>query len=196
VTGESIGAIGMTEPSAGSDLQRIRTTAVRDGDHWMINGSKTFITNGINADIVIVVCRTGPEGGPRGLSLFVVQSGTEGFTRGRKLDKLGLHAQDTAELFFDGVRVPAENLLGEEGAGFLHLMERLPRERMTVAVQGSPRRGPRSTGRSSTPPGAPRSASRSPRSRTPSSSSQPRPRKWTCSRPTSTRRCWHSTTAA
>jgi alkylation response protein AidB-like acyl-CoA dehydrogenase len=135
VAGESIGAIGMTEPAAGSDLQGIRTTAVREGDSWVINGSKTFITNGINAGIVIVVCRTDPEAGSKGLSLIVVESGTEGFTRGRKLDKLGLHAQDTAELFFDNVRVPAANLLGTEGGGFRRLMEQLPRERMSVAVQ-------------------------------------------------------------
>jgi long-chain-acyl-CoA dehydrogenase len=132
VTGESIGAIGMTEPAAGSDLQGIRTTAVRDGDGWIINGSKIFITNGIHADIVIVVCRTGS----RNLSLFVVERDTPGFSHGRKLDKLGLHAQDTAELFFDDVRVPAANLLGEEGAGFAHLMRQLPRERMSVAILG------------------------------------------------------------
>jgi alkylation response protein AidB-like acyl-CoA dehydrogenase len=134
--GESIGAIGMTEPSAGSDLRHIRTTAVRDGGSWVINGSKTFITNGINADIVILACRTAPGHGSNGLSLIVVESGTKGFTRGRKLDKLGLHAQDTGELFFDDVRVPAENLLGDEGAGFVRLMDQLPRERMSVAVQG------------------------------------------------------------
>ena len=134
--GESIGGIAMTEPAAGSDLQGIRTTAVRDGDSWVINGSKTFITNGMNADIVIVICRTGPERGSKRLSLIVVESGTEGFARGRKLDKLGLHAQDTAELFFDDVRVPAGNLLGTEGAGFRHLMAELPQERISVAVQG------------------------------------------------------------
>jgi alkylation response protein AidB-like acyl-CoA dehydrogenase len=134
--GESIAGIAMTEPAAGSDLQGIRTTAVRDGGSWVINGSKTFITNGMNADLVIVVCRTGPERGSKRLSLIVVESGTEGFARGRKLDKLGLHAQDTAELFFNDVRVPAGNLLGTEGAGFRHLMAELPQERISVAVQG------------------------------------------------------------
>ena len=134
--GKSIGAIGMTEPAAGSDLQGIRTSAVRDGDSWVINGSKIFITNGINADLVIVACRTSPDGGSKGLSLIVVETGTEGFTRGRRLEKLGLHAQDTAELFFDNVRVPAGNLLGTEGGGFGHLMQQLPLERISVAVQG------------------------------------------------------------
>ncbi|HWG26716.1 acyl-CoA dehydrogenase family protein [Actinospica sp.] len=136
VSGQLIGAVAMTEPGAGSDLQGIRTTAVRDGREWVINGSKTFITNGGHADLVIVVCRTDPEAGSRGFSLFVVESGTDGFERGRRLEKLGLHAQDTAELYFDGVRVPAENLLGTEGAAFLHLMERLPRERLNIAMQG------------------------------------------------------------
>jgi long-chain-acyl-CoA dehydrogenase len=134
--GESVGAIAMTEPGAGSDLQGISTTAVRDGDTWVINGSKTFITNGVNADLIIVACRTGPGAGARGLSLIVVESGTEGLTRGRKLDKIGQHAQDTAEVFFADARVPAENLLGSEGGGFLHVAGRLPRERMAVAVQG------------------------------------------------------------
>ena len=132
--GEWIGAIAMTEPEAGSDLQGIRTTAIRDGDYWVLNGAKTFITNGINAELVIVVARTDPRAGSRGISLLVVESGMPGFTRGRKLDKIGLHAQDTAELFFDDVRVPAANLLGREGGGFVHLMERLPRERMSIAI--------------------------------------------------------------
>jgi alkylation response protein AidB-like acyl-CoA dehydrogenase len=135
VSGQLIGAVAMTEPGAGSDLQGIRTTAVRDGQQWVINGSKTFITNGGNADLAIVVCRTDPDAGSRGFSLFVVETGTEGFERGRRLEKLGLHAQDTAELFFDGVRVPAENLLGTQGAAFRHLMERLPRERLNIAMQ-------------------------------------------------------------
>jgi alkylation response protein AidB-like acyl-CoA dehydrogenase len=135
VSGESIGAIAMTEPGAGSDLQGITTTAVRDGEEWVVNGAKTFITNGIAADLVIVVARTDPAAAARGISLIVVERGTAGFTRGRKLDKLGLHAQDTAELFFDDVRVPASNLLGNLGGGFVHLMERLPRERMSIAVQ-------------------------------------------------------------
>jgi alkylation response protein AidB-like acyl-CoA dehydrogenase len=132
--GEWIGAIAMTEPGAGSDLQGIRTTATRDGDHWRLNGAKTFITNGINSDLVIVVARTDPDAGSRGISLLVVERDMPGFTRGRKLDKIGLHAQDTAELFFDEVRVPAANLLGTEGGGFVHLMERLPRERLSIAI--------------------------------------------------------------
>jgi alkylation response protein AidB-like acyl-CoA dehydrogenase len=133
-TGELIGAIAMTEPGAGSDLRGIRTTAVRDGDHWIINGQKTFITSGINADFVIVFARTDLGAGSRGFSLIVVESPTPGFTRGRKLDKVGLHAQDTSELFFDDVRVPVSNLLGAEGQGLVHLMERLPRERLSIAV--------------------------------------------------------------
>ena len=135
-SGEAIGAIAMTEPGAGSDLQGIRTTAVRDGEDWIVNGAKTFITNGINADLVIVVARTNPADGARGISLLVVERGMPGFSRGRKLDKIGLHGQDTAELFFDDVRVPANNLLGREGGGFVHLMERLPRERLSIAVMG------------------------------------------------------------
>jgi alkylation response protein AidB-like acyl-CoA dehydrogenase len=133
-TGECIGAIAMTEPGAGSDLQGIRTTAARDGAEWVINGAKTFITNGILSDLVIVVARTDQSAAARGISLIVVERGAPGFSRGRKLDKLGLVAQDTAELFFDDVRVPAENLLGTEGGGFIHLMERLPRERMSIAM--------------------------------------------------------------
>jgi alkylation response protein AidB-like acyl-CoA dehydrogenase len=124
----------MTEPGAGSDLQGIRSTAVRQGDHWLLNGAKTFITNGINSDVVIVVARTDPAAGARGISLLVVERDMRGFSRGRKLDKIGMHAQDTAELFFDDVRVPAANLLGNEGGGFVHLMERLPRERMSIAI--------------------------------------------------------------
>jgi alkylation response protein AidB-like acyl-CoA dehydrogenase len=132
--GECIGAIAMTEPGAGSDLQGIRTTAVRADDRWILNGAKTFITNGINSDLVIVVARTDPDAGARGISLLVVERDMPGFTRGRKLDKIGMHAQDTAELFFDDVEVPAANLLGRLGGGFVHLMERLPRERMSIAV--------------------------------------------------------------
>ena len=116
-SGECIGAIAMTEPGAGSDLQGIRTTAVRDGDHWVLNGAKTFITNGIQSDLVITVARTDSEAGAHGISLLVVERGMPGFSRGRKLDKIGLQAQDTAELFFDDVRVPAANLLGEVGKG-------------------------------------------------------------------------------
>src|SRR3954462_15799428 len=134
VSGEIITAIAMTEPGAGSDLQGLQTTARKDGDEWVLNGSKTFITNGINADLVIVVARTDPGAGARGFSLLVVERGMPGFERGRNLDKIGLKAQDTAELFFDDVRVPAANLLGAEGQGFLHLMENLPQERLAVAV--------------------------------------------------------------
>jgi alkylation response protein AidB-like acyl-CoA dehydrogenase len=133
VSGELITAIAMTEPGAGSDLQGARTTALRDGDCYVLNGSKTFITNGINADIVIVFARTDPSAGSRGFSLLVLEEGMEGFRRGRKLDKVGMHGQDTAELFFDDVRVPASNLLGTEGKGLRHLMERLPKERMSIA---------------------------------------------------------------
>lgn len=133
-SGESLAAIAMTEPGTGSDLQNIQTTAVRDGDDWVINGSKTFITNGINADFVVVVCRTDPDAGAMGFSLIVVEGDTPGFERGRNLDKIGLKAQDTAELFFDDVRVPADNLLGEEGHGFIYLMEKLPQERLSISV--------------------------------------------------------------
>ncbi|KAF4406334.1 MULTISPECIES: acyl-CoA dehydrogenase family protein [Streptomyces] len=133
-TGEIITAIAMTEPGAGSDLQGIRTTATDRGDHWLLNGSKTFISNGILADLVIVVARTTPEGGAKGLSLLVVERGTEGFERGRNLDKIGQKAQDTAELFFHDVRVPKENLLGRENGGFLHLMTNLAQERLSIAV--------------------------------------------------------------
>ncbi|MFH7322901.1 acyl-CoA dehydrogenase family protein [Aeromicrobium sp. JJY06] len=134
VSGEMITAIAMTEPGTGSDLQGIRTTAVREGDHYVVNGAKTFITNGINADFVIVACKTDPDAGAMGVSLIVLERGMEGFERGRNLDKLGLKAQDTAELFFDNVRVPVENLLGEEGRGFVYLMEKLPQERLTISV--------------------------------------------------------------
>lgn len=132
-SGEMITAIAMTEPGTGSDLQGIKTTAKRDGDEYVINGAKTFITNGINADWVIVVCQTDAEAGAMGFSLIVVERGAEGFERGRNLDKIGLKAQDTAELFFDNVRVPVTNLLGEEGQGFIHLMENLPQERLSIS---------------------------------------------------------------
>jgi alkylation response protein AidB-like acyl-CoA dehydrogenase len=135
VSGETITAIAMTEPGAGSDLQGIRTTAVDKGDHYVLNGSKTFISNGINADLVIVVARTDPEAGHKGISLLVVERGMEGFERGRNLDKIGLHAQDTAELSFTDVAVPKENLLGEEGEGFIYLMQNLPQERLIIAAQ-------------------------------------------------------------
>jgi alkylation response protein AidB-like acyl-CoA dehydrogenase len=133
--GELITAIAMSEPGAGSDLQAIRTYARRAGDGWVLSGSKTFITNGINADLVLVVAKTDPEaGGARGLSLLAVERGMAGFERGRNLDKIGLKAQDTAELFFDEVRVPAANLVGRENEGFVHLMENLPQERLSIAV--------------------------------------------------------------
>jgi alkylation response protein AidB-like acyl-CoA dehydrogenase len=135
-SGELIGAIAMSEPGAGSDLAGIRTTAVRDGDDWIINGSKTFISSGINSDLVIVVARTDPNAGHKGFSLLVVEEGMAGFTRGRKLDKIGQHAADTAELNFENVRVPAANLLGTEGRGFYHLMENLPSERLSIAIAG------------------------------------------------------------
>ncbi len=133
-TGEIITAIAMTEPGTGSDLQGIKTRAVRDGDHYILNGSKTFITNGILSDLVIVAAQTDPEKGAMGFSLFVVERGMEGFERGRHLDKMGLDAQDTAELSFTNVRVPAENLLGEENMGFLYLVQNLPQERISIAV--------------------------------------------------------------
>ncbi|MCZ7424568.1 acyl-CoA dehydrogenase family protein [Micromonospora sp. WMMA1949] len=133
-SGEIVTAIAMSEPGAGSDLQGITTTAVRDGDDWVLNGQKTFISNGILADLVIVVARTDPGAGRRGISLLVVERGMPGFERGRNLDKLGQKAQDTAELFFADVRVPAANLLGTEGEGFAYLMRNLPLERLSIAV--------------------------------------------------------------
>src|SRR5690606_18949545 len=133
--GERIGAIAMTEPGAGSDLQAVRTTARRDGDYYVLNGSKTYITNGYNSDLVIVVVKTDPEKGAKGTSLIVVEEGTPGFTKGRRLKKLGLKAQDTSELFFDEVRVPVSNLLGKEGEGFIYLMQELPWERMMIALR-------------------------------------------------------------
>ncbi|MGP3561044.1 acyl-CoA dehydrogenase family protein [Geobacillus sp. BK01] len=136
VSGELITAIAMTEPGAGSDLANISTTAIKDGDDYIVNGQKTFITNGIHADLIIVACKTDPQANPphRGISLLVVERDTPGFTRGRKLDKVGLHAQDTAELFFQEAKVPASNLLGEEGKGFYYLMEKLQQERLVVAI--------------------------------------------------------------
>ncbi|MGW4124966.1 acyl-CoA dehydrogenase family protein [Nocardia sp. NPDC004711] len=133
--GEIIGALAMTEPGAGSDLRGIRTSAVRDGDHWIINGQKTFISSGIMADLVVVAARTDPAAGSRGFSLFVVERDTPGFGRGRKLDKIGLPGQDTAELFFENARVPQANLLGEEGNGLQYLMSHLPRERLGVTAK-------------------------------------------------------------
>ena len=133
-SGEIITAIAMSEPGAGSDLQGIRTTAVRDGDHYVLNGQKTFISNGQLCDLVIVVARTDPEAGYRGITLLVVERGMDGFERGRNLDKVGMHAQDTSELFFSDVRVPAGNLLGDEGGGFIALMQNLPRERVAIGT--------------------------------------------------------------
>ena len=136
--GEFITAIAMTEPGTGSDLQAVRTTARRDGEHYVIDGAKTFITNGGNANLVCVVCRSGAEAGARGVSLvFVETEAVQGFRRGQPLHKVGMHAQDTCELFFDAVRVPAANLLGgAEGQGFFQLMEQLPQERLIIAVSG------------------------------------------------------------
>jgi alkylation response protein AidB-like acyl-CoA dehydrogenase len=132
-SGEMLTAIAMTEPGPGSDLQGIKTTAKREGDECVINGAQTFITNGINADFVIVVCQTDADAGAMGCSLIVVERGAEGFERGRNLEKIGLKAQDTAELFFDNVRVPVDNLIGEEGKGFIYLMENLPQERLSIS---------------------------------------------------------------
>ncbi|CAN5199700.1 acyl-CoA dehydrogenase family protein [soil metagenome] len=135
-SGELITAIAMTEPGAGSDLQGLSTSARRDGDDWIVNGSKTFISNGILADLVVTVVKTDPDvPGSRGLSLLCIERGMPGFERGRNLDKIGLKAQDTAELFFDDLRVPAGNLLGELNGGFAHLMANLPQERLSIAVQ-------------------------------------------------------------
>jgi alkylation response protein AidB-like acyl-CoA dehydrogenase len=133
-SGELITAIAMTEPGAGSDLQGIRTSAVRDGADYILNGQKTFISNGQLSDLVIVVARTDPGAGHRGFSLLMVERGMAGFERGRNLEKIGMHAQDTSELFFHDVRVPAANLLGEPGGGFVALMQNLPRERITIGT--------------------------------------------------------------
>jgi alkylation response protein AidB-like acyl-CoA dehydrogenase len=133
-TGELITAIAMTEPSGGSDLANLKTTAVRDGDDWVLNGSKTFITNGYSADLVVVAARTSPEKRARGITLFGVEAGMPGFERGRKLDKIGQPESDTAELFFADVRVPSANVIGEIDQGFIYLMERLVTERVGAAV--------------------------------------------------------------
>lgn len=132
--GEMIGAIAMTEPGTGSDLQSVRTSARKDGNELVVNGSKTFITNGQNADLVIVVAKTDPDKGAKGTSLVLVEAGTDGFRKGRNLEKIGLKAQDTSELFFDDVRVPMTNLLGEENQGFIYLMQELAWERLQVAI--------------------------------------------------------------
>jgi len=135
ISGEMITAIAMTEPGTGSDLQNIKTTAIKNGDHYVLNGSKTFITNGQMADLVIVVAKTDPSKGAAGISLFLIEDGMEGFSKGSNLDKVGMKAQDTSELFFDNVKVPAENLMGgKEGTGFMALMQELPQERLLVAL--------------------------------------------------------------
>ncbi|MFZ5698182.1 MAG: acyl-CoA dehydrogenase family protein [Pseudomonadota bacterium] len=136
ISGECIGAIAMSEPGAGSDLQGVKTTAVDKGDHYLLNGSKTFITNGQNADVIIVVAKTDPTAGAKGISLLLVERGMAGFARGRNLDKVGMKAQDTSELFFNDVKVPKANLLGKEGMGFVYLMTELPQERLGIAVNG------------------------------------------------------------
>jgi acyl-CoA dehydrogenase len=134
-TGEVITAVGFTEPDAGSDLAAIRTTAVRDGDHYVLNGQKTFITNGSVADLVVVACKTDPAAGRKGVSLILVNAGAPGFSRGRKLEKMGYHAQDTAELAFTDCRVPTWHLLGEAGRGFQYMMAKLQQERLEVSIK-------------------------------------------------------------
>ena len=134
ISGETVTAIAMTEPGAGSDLQGIKTTAKRDGNHYVIKGSKTYITNGQHADLIIVVAKTDPERGAKGTSLILVEAAREGFARGRNLDKIGQNAADTSELFFEDVRVPITNCLGSENMGFVYLMSQLPQERLSIAV--------------------------------------------------------------
>ncbi|WP_151638539.1 acyl-CoA dehydrogenase family protein [Noviherbaspirillum aerium] len=135
--GEMIGAIAMTEPGAGSDVKAVRTTARREGDHFILNGQKTFISNGHNAGIVIVVAKTDPELGAKGISLLCVEDGTPGFGRGKRLKKIGLRGQDTAELYFENARIPAANLLGEENRGFAYLMHELAQERLIIGVRAA-----------------------------------------------------------
>jgi len=137
VSGEMIAAIAMTEPGTGSDLQGVKTTAVKDGDDYILNGSKTFITNGQLADLTIVVAKTDPSQGAKGTSLILVETGTPGFSKGKNLKKVGLKAQDTSELFFENVRVPQANILGEENKGFIYLMQDLPQERLSVSITGT-----------------------------------------------------------
>jgi len=136
VSGEAITAIAMTEPGTGSDLQAVRTTARRDGNEYVVNGSKTYITNGQNADLIIVVAKTDPDAGAKGVSLILVEATRDGFKRGRNLDKIGQNSADTSELFFEDVRVPITNCLGDEGKGFAYLMTQLPQERLGIAVGG------------------------------------------------------------
>ena len=136
VSGEVISAIAMTEPGAGSDLQGVRTSAVRDGNHYVVNGSKTYITNGQSADVIVVVAKTDPTAGSRGISLILVEGDRPGFKRGRNLDKIGQNSADTSELFFADVRIPITTGLGEEGKGFAYLMNQLPQERLQIAIAG------------------------------------------------------------
>ena len=133
-SGEIITAIAMTEPGAGSDLQGVRTTARRDGDHYVINGSKTYITNGQNANLILTVCKTDPSAGAKGTSLILIESECEGFERGRNLDKVGQWSADTSELFFNDVRVPADNLIGQENRGFVYLVSELAQERLSISI--------------------------------------------------------------
>jgi alkylation response protein AidB-like acyl-CoA dehydrogenase len=137
VRGEAIGSLGMTEPHAGSDLKAIRTKAVRDGDDFLINGQKVFISNGQLCDILVLATKTDSQAGAKGVTLFLVEATREGFQRGRNLEKLGMHAQDTSELFFDNVRIPATNMLGEEGRGFHHMMTKLAQERLAQAIRSA-----------------------------------------------------------
>ena len=134
VSGEVVGAIGMTEPGAGSDLQAMRTSAILQGDHYVLNGSKTFISNGQHADVVVLAVKTDPQARAKGVSLLLVDTHLEGFKKGTNLDKIGLHSQDTSELFFDDVKVPKDQLLGNAGSGFAYLMQELPRERTAIAA--------------------------------------------------------------
>ncbi len=135
ITGDAVGALAMTEPGAGSDLASMKTKAVKEGDEWVLNGSKIFITNGIYADVVIVCAKTCSDAGAKGISLFIVDTSLPGFSRGQRLKKIGQHTSDTSELFFDNLRIPAESLLGELDKGFIHLMTELPRERLGCAIQ-------------------------------------------------------------
>ena len=134
VAGEVVGAIGMTEPGAGSDLQAMRTNAILQGDHYLLNGSKTFISNGQHADLVVLAVKTDPQARAKGVSLLLVDTTLEGFKKGTNLEKIGMHCQDTSELFFDNLKVPKDQLLGNEGSGFAYLMQELPRERLGIAV--------------------------------------------------------------
>ena len=194
--GTSITAIAMTEPAIGSDLASMTTTAIRDGDHYVVNGSKTFITNGINADLVITAVKTDPSQRHKGMSLLVLERGMDGFERGRNLDKVGLHSQDTAELFFTDVHVPVANLLGAEGEGFKHLVTNLPQERLSIAAAGVAARPSRARLDARVRhASARRSASRSAASRTAGSSSPRWPPRSRSARRSSTSACSPSTTA-